>query len=1066
MSYFSIGNFNTNLTPNTSNTYDIGSNTNNWRNIYNTTLSNAGNASFTSNVVVAGTLSNTGNVSISGSTSFGNNVVVPGCSISSYTTTFSTSNNGVKDIVSFTGTTGIISFDISVITSGSAQTHVKNYKFAAGYYYTQSAWQRCIPLSYWNANSDAYELQIQTLGGQNVTKFRLVHSVPNVASQVTVNIMATYAQNDFITASNLTAGAEYTDSNWATYSNGATTVLTQTGGQVGIGTMTPGEMLDISGNMRLNSTAYKFYVGSTNAASNNGNLSEAWGLSYKSGDQLHPFRVEQTLAVGYENRGGSFGACNILLMGNIGFGMNTPSSKIDLGTNNQSYNQIGLYSGGTSNWFGFGTSNGAINYLSASNHIFYFGSSSNNAPGIQILTLTSNSANFSSNINTGGTITASNTVSGFASNYGADAFYGSTITNGATCYMSLRPDNSNGQAIRIGGTQISSSNSSHMILRFLTVGNAEYARFNSNSYLGLNQPNPTQQLDVNGSANISSNLTVSLSVNASNLSGNFSSNTFFNSFIGVGNSNPQNSIDITDQLNTPFQIQSYQNSDGVVMRLKRARGTATTPSNLLSGDCLTGIRAWGWNSNFVRTAQIDFFAAEDYKTGSNGSYISFQTTNSNSTIESEKMRIDPTGTLILYNSGLNTCNNNINAGTGVITGQLAWSNITSVPAYLSNNSTISQFTTSNFSIVSSFSNTGISTFTNLNNDINGSHIYFKSAAGNTSMQMLNYGNDNFGLNFDSYWDGNYWKSSSGTGSYQIYKFGGKLQFNSGLASNTSNINWQNSIVINSNGNVGIGTSNPNYTLDVTGTARVSTNMTVGGSLTVSNIVTTGNLLLSSNSSGSMGYTMSAGSNQLSLGLAGAAGNWSTPSVVGDAVLRSYYGNVYIQSSFSNAAIKVDTNNNTTVYNVLNTNTLSNTGNASFGGTGVFLNSLSAKNTITISGTSTYLDVTGTGSETRLYAHNDGHSYLQHSNNLYITNIGTTIPQVTISNDGTTTIASNLWVNSDLNVSGIVSASNTVFGYASNFGADAIYAGSTTNSLTCYMCLRPDNSNGHCVAYRW
>lgn len=420
-------------------------------------------------------------------------------------------------------------------------------------------------------------------------------------------------------------------------------------------------------------------------------------------------------------------------------------------------------------------------------------------------------------------------------------------------------------------------------------------------------------------------------------------------------------------------------------------------------------------------AQIDFYAAEDFKVGSNGTYMSFQTTASNTTTESEKMRLDASGTLILFNSGINTCNQNINAGTGVITGQLAYSNLTGLcnnfvyansslawsnlvnipsllsnsssleysniaglcnnyvyansslgwsnlvnvptailsntgtisnctisnltvptaltvsgiqsnnnnlalsknclylddgnkgivysgalstfnsnftstdgivlygwnggalatstnangsirqsnlnataywnttgvgifrsnpayaldvngtaqattlkgnldwvyiqnsPAYLSNQSTINQFTTSNLSVVSSLSNTGITTLKNLTDDMNGAHVYFRNSSGNLVTQMLNYGNDNFALNFDSYWDGTNWRTSSGTGSYQIYKFNGSLQFNSAKAVANSTITWSNAMTINSNGNMVLGgtmtASNSIFGYDGYGQAR-------------------------------------------------------------------------------------------------------------------------------------------------------------------------------------------------------------------------------------------------------
>jgi hypothetical protein len=114
------------------------------------------------------------------------------------------------------------------------------------------------------------------------------------------------------------------------------------------------------------------------------------------------------------------------------------------------------------------------------------------------------------------TLDVNGTISGVASNYGADAIYASNVSG---CFMSLRLDNSNGQMLRVGGTQLNTLNNFHMILRICGVGNQEYARWNSNGFLGLSNPNPMYQLDVAGSANVSNLL---LSQTHSN-SGNFQS---------------------------------------------------------------------------------------------------------------------------------------------------------------------------------------------------------------------------------------------------------------------------------------------------------------------------------------------------------------------------------------------------------------------------------------------------------------------------------------------------------------------------------------------------------------
>lgn len=170
----------------------------------------------------------------------------------SFTRTFDTTANGVGSIASYTGITGSWSFDIAVITSTSSQTFAAQYRIAAGWNVAGSTWKRCMPLGAGNSNPDEYELQVSNGGsGGSIAFFRLIHTTASVASAVTVSITCRYNVNDTPTVADLTSTAQSTDANWSTYGYLSTTMLTQRGGNVGIGQNLPAYTLDVAGVGRI-----------------------------------------------------------------------------------------------------------------------------------------------------------------------------------------------------------------------------------------------------------------------------------------------------------------------------------------------------------------------------------------------------------------------------------------------------------------------------------------------------------------------------------------------------------------------------------------------------------------------------------------------------------------------------------------------------------------------------------------------------------------------------------------------------------------------------------------------
>jgi hypothetical protein len=192
------------------------------------------------------------NLTVGGSITGSNGLTLPGQYTCSLSVAFDTVANGVKDVATFTctsSTSGQISFDISVILSQANTSTTKRYLISTGYNVTTGAWQRCIPLSVYSSTqtTDNYELQMQSTTAPAIIKFRLVHSVNSLASTPTVNITATYAQNDAPTFANTVGNAQYTNASWATYGFVSSAALTQVGGQVGVGTLAPSAKFHVSG---------------------------------------------------------------------------------------------------------------------------------------------------------------------------------------------------------------------------------------------------------------------------------------------------------------------------------------------------------------------------------------------------------------------------------------------------------------------------------------------------------------------------------------------------------------------------------------------------------------------------------------------------------------------------------------------------------------------------------------------------------------------------------------------------------------------------------------------------
>lgn len=91
--------------------------------------------------------------------------------------------------------------------------------------------------------------------------------------------------------------------------------------------------------------------------------------------------------------------------------------------------------------------------------------------------------------------------------------------------------------------------------------------------------------------------------------------------------------------------------------------------------------------------------------------------------------------------------------------------------------------------------------------------------------ILGYG-DNFHLSNNAYYNSGWLRNFTGAATNLVSANGQWTFRNSGSDSAGTGISWTDQLVIQSNGNVGIGTSNPGKKLDVNGEARITTGLTI------------------------------------------------------------------------------------------------------------------------------------------------------------------------------------------------------------------------------------------------
>jgi len=265
-----------------------------------------------------------------------------GCITSSYTVAFSSTTLGTyRDIASYTSTYGSASFIASVMSSEFGSDYTNSYYITTAFN-GSSAWTRCLPFGVSSWGGNAYDLFIMTTGG--TTYFRLIRTANNTYNNnVTVNITCYYPQNDVPTVASLTGNAQSTDASYASYGLNPSTQITQIGGNVGIGSTTPGSKLQVEGTTALNGNVTLNTASSITFAQATRQMINLWSTSYGIGIQGNTvyFRTDSAGGNFAWFRGGSHSdaALNagtggtvdmVMVNGTVGIGTASPSSTYKL----------------------------------------------------------------------------------------------------------------------------------------------------------------------------------------------------------------------------------------------------------------------------------------------------------------------------------------------------------------------------------------------------------------------------------------------------------------------------------------------------------------------------------------------------------------------------------------------------------------------------------------------------------------------------------------------------------------------------------------------------------------
>ena len=130
--------------------------------------------------------------------------------------------------------------------------------------------------------------------------------------------------------------------------------------------------------------------------------------------------------------------------------------------------------------------------------------------------------------------------------------------------------------------------------------------------------------------------------------------------VGIGTNTPEGSLQVAGNTNG-MQMASFDSygaspSGGILVR--GAKGTMASPSGVLSGERFGYVVGGSYGTTgFGNSVAMNYIAAQNHSDTARGSYIGFDTTPLNSTTRAERMRIEADGTVKITTGSLYTAGN-------------------------------------------------------------------------------------------------------------------------------------------------------------------------------------------------------------------------------------------------------------------------------------------------------------------------------------------------------------------------------------------------------------------------